>query len=136
MHDGYGKPNLLPASQRLDMLRLATENSSWIMVESWECTQPATSPSYAVAQHLLDLSSVGFDKIVFVCGADLAISMTDETKWPRINVQRLCSTASIGVLNRGGSGAPPASLTGEDGQVHPLVIIDVPPLFGSSTEVR
>lgn len=63
VHDGYAKPHLLPSTERLDMPRLASDNSSWMMVDSWECIQTAPSPSYAVAHHLLSVSAL-FENVV------------------------------------------------------------------------
>ena len=38
--DGYKKKGLIEARHRLEMARLATENSDWITVDSWESLQP------------------------------------------------------------------------------------------------
>ena len=38
--DAYKKKGLIEACHRLEMARLATENSDWITVDSWESSQP------------------------------------------------------------------------------------------------
>lgn len=38
--DGYKKKGLIEAKHRLEMARLASENSDWISVDSWEGLQP------------------------------------------------------------------------------------------------
>lgn len=38
--DCYKKKGLIEACHRVEMARLATENSQWITVDSWECLQP------------------------------------------------------------------------------------------------
>ncbi|XP_077370864.1 nicotinamide/nicotinic acid mononucleotide adenylyltransferase 1 isoform X3 [Festucalex cinctus] len=37
--DGYKKKGLIEASHRVKMARLATENSEWITVDTWESSQ-------------------------------------------------------------------------------------------------
>lgn len=37
--DGYKKKGLIEACHRVEMARLATENSDWIKVDSWESLQ-------------------------------------------------------------------------------------------------
>ncbi|XP_034329837.2 nicotinamide/nicotinic acid mononucleotide adenylyltransferase 3 isoform X3 [Magallana gigas] len=37
--DGYGKKDLLPASHRCEMLKLALKSSNWINMDTWECEQ-------------------------------------------------------------------------------------------------
>lgn len=37
--DSYKKKGLIEACHRLEMARLATENSDWITVNDWECQQ-------------------------------------------------------------------------------------------------
>lgn len=38
--DAYKKKGLIEACHRLEMTRLATESSDWVMVDSWESLQP------------------------------------------------------------------------------------------------
>lgn len=38
--DAYKKKGLIEACHRVEMARLASENSGWITVDSWECLQP------------------------------------------------------------------------------------------------
>ncbi|XP_023283258.1 nicotinamide/nicotinic acid mononucleotide adenylyltransferase 1 [Seriola lalandi dorsalis] len=49
--DGYKKKGLIEASHRLEMARLATENSDWITVDSWECLQPEWVETAKVVRH-------------------------------------------------------------------------------------
>src|SRR6202012_1006397 len=39
VHDLYGKKSLIPSHHRIKMCELATEDSSWISVSSWEIQQ-------------------------------------------------------------------------------------------------
>ncbi|XP_028266531.1 nicotinamide/nicotinic acid mononucleotide adenylyltransferase 1 [Parambassis ranga] len=49
--DGYKKKGLIEACHRLEMARLATENSDWITVDSWESLQPEWVETAKVARH-------------------------------------------------------------------------------------
>ncbi|XP_035014469.2 nicotinamide/nicotinic acid mononucleotide adenylyltransferase 1 [Hippoglossus stenolepis] len=49
--DGYKKKGLIEASHRREMARLATENSDWITVDSWESLQPEWVETVAVIRH-------------------------------------------------------------------------------------
>lgn len=49
--DGYNKKGLIEASHRLEMARLATENSDWITVDSWESLQPEWVETAKVLRH-------------------------------------------------------------------------------------
>ena len=37
-NDGYGKPGLLPAFHRANMLRRTVAESDWMMADLWDCT--------------------------------------------------------------------------------------------------
>ncbi|KAM9855711.1 nicotinamide/nicotinic acid mononucleotide adenylyltransferase 1 isoform 2-T2 [Aulostomus maculatus] len=49
--DGYKKKGLIEASHRLEMARLASEDSDWITVDPWEGSQPEWMETVKVAQH-------------------------------------------------------------------------------------
>ncbi|CAB1446328.1 unnamed protein product [Pleuronectes platessa] len=49
--DGYKKKGLIEASHRLEMARLATENSDWITLGSWESMQPDWVETVEVIRH-------------------------------------------------------------------------------------
>uniref|UniRef100_A0A8C6MJW7 Nicotinamide/nicotinic acid mononucleotide adenylyltransferase 3 n=1 Tax=Nothobranchius furzeri TaxID=105023 RepID=A0A8C6MJW7_NOTFU len=49
--DAYKKQGLIEASHRLEMARLATEDSQWITVDSWECDQSEWMETAKVVQH-------------------------------------------------------------------------------------
>ncbi|XP_038578740.1 nicotinamide/nicotinic acid mononucleotide adenylyltransferase 1-like [Micropterus salmoides] len=49
--DGYKKKGLIEACHRLEMTRLATENSDWITVDSWESLQPEWVETAKVVRH-------------------------------------------------------------------------------------
>nr|XP_043895032.1 nicotinamide/nicotinic acid mononucleotide adenylyltransferase 1-like isoform X1 [Solea senegalensis] len=49
--DSYQKKGLVEASHRLEMAKLATENSDWITVDSWETEQPEWVETAKVVRH-------------------------------------------------------------------------------------
>eukprot|EP00730_Choanoeca_flexa_P019877 TRINITY_DN9725_c0_g1_i2.p1 TRINITY_DN9725_c0_g1~~TRINITY_DN9725_c0_g1_i2.p1 ORF type:complete len:295 (+),score=36.55 TRINITY_DN9725_c0_g1_i2:34-918(+) len=82
VHDGYGKASLVEAEHRIKMSQLAVKNSSWLLVDTWECEQDGwtkTAPSLqrfadALAEHKV-IDSKGKPtppvKVMLTCGADL-----------------------------------------------------------------
>ncbi|XP_068600439.1 nicotinamide/nicotinic acid mononucleotide adenylyltransferase 1 [Brachionichthys hirsutus] len=52
--DGYKKKGLIEASHRLEMARLASENSDWVTVDSWETLQPEWVETVKVLRHHYD----------------------------------------------------------------------------------
>jgi nicotinamide mononucleotide adenylyltransferase len=72
-HDAYNKFGLLNAFHRVNMCELEIENSNWIMVDKWECTQPSFVMQNEVLQHIKEVVSKkiqDFD-IFYCCGSDL-----------------------------------------------------------------
>uniref|UniRef100_A0A4W6CGT3 Nicotinamide-nucleotide adenylyltransferase n=1 Tax=Lates calcarifer TaxID=8187 RepID=A0A4W6CGT3_LATCA len=49
--DGYKKKGLIEACHRLEMAKLATENSGWITVDYWESLQPEWVETAKVIRH-------------------------------------------------------------------------------------
>jgi nicotinamide mononucleotide adenylyltransferase len=49
--DAYAKPGLAPWYHRVDMCSLAVRDSSWIMVDSWEPSQPTYVRTARVLDH-------------------------------------------------------------------------------------
>lgn len=48
--DAYKKKGLIEACHRVEMARMASENSGWITVDSWECLQPEWVETLKVIQ--------------------------------------------------------------------------------------
>lgn len=49
--DAYAKPGLAPWYHRVDMCELAVQDSTWIMVDSWEPSQPNYIRTARVLDH-------------------------------------------------------------------------------------
>uniref|UniRef100_A0A3Q3KAI0 Nicotinamide-nucleotide adenylyltransferase n=1 Tax=Monopterus albus TaxID=43700 RepID=A0A3Q3KAI0_MONAL len=91
--DGYKKKGLIEACHRLEMARLATENSDWIIVDSWESLQPEWVETNKVVRHHYD---------------ELAAEQNDDdvdtvkySKKRRINKQVYCFEGSSHQKRRG-----------------------------------
>jgi nicotinamide mononucleotide adenylyltransferase len=51
VHDSYGKKELVSATHRCEMLRLALQNSSWVRLSDWECHQEGWTRTRLVLQY-------------------------------------------------------------------------------------
>nr|XP_053640908.1 nicotinamide/nicotinic acid mononucleotide adenylyltransferase 1-like isoform X5 [Cherax quadricarinatus] len=51
VHDKYGKEGLVSASDRIQLLRLALNSSSWVHVSEWETRQDDWTPTREVVQY-------------------------------------------------------------------------------------
>ena len=49
--DAYAKPGLVPGADRVRMCELAVQDSSWIMVDPWESSQPKYMRTASVLDH-------------------------------------------------------------------------------------
>ena len=52
VHDGYGKPELLPSATRLQLLRASLQSSDWLMVDDWEANQAHYSRTVPVLKSI------------------------------------------------------------------------------------
>lgn len=106
VHGAYGKPGLATAQHRVAMARLAVDQT-WVEVASWESERSVYSSSWEVVDWVhADCARRGYSEatvVFFACGADLLLSMTDDTRWPPANVHRLLDRAILAVAERPGS---------------------------------
>ena len=98
--DGYQKAGLAPAIHRIHMCQLATEHSSWIMVDPWEALQPQWQRTVLILDHFneeLNLnpsfsfsSSSGEERskirIMLLAGGDLIESFGTPLLWSPFDV--------------------------------------------------
>jgi nicotinamide mononucleotide adenylyltransferase len=142
VHQQYGKPGLLPNCTRLELCRAAVQDSDWIQVSDWECSQPQYSRTVTVLHTLREQLRTEFGDpslaLHLVCGADLLESL-NSSAWSAEDCTTLLTEYRVVCLSRAGSTelervlelpriALYASLVV---QVHPLV-----PSFTSSSAVR
>jgi len=103
VHDSYRKTGLIHSRHRLEMCQIAVEDSSWLMVDSWECSRSEYSPTFLVMEHFRrQMDSFYGDRVqlAFVCGSDLYHSLFDPEIWPKEHVERLLDSASLFVVPR------------------------------------
>lgn len=119
-HQKYGKKALAPMHHRVDMVAAATEDSTWIMADLWECAQAEWTPTVQVLQrYASQLAEVpvavgdappraGVIRVVMVCGADLLKSFLDvkpdgRPVWLPEHVTTILSSFGLVVFEREGS---------------------------------
>lgn len=51
VHDSYGKKELVAASHRINMLKLALQDTDWIKTSEWEALQETWSRTKTTLQH-------------------------------------------------------------------------------------
>lgn len=98
--DAYGKAGLAPAVHRLQMCRLAVEDSPWIVNDEWEANQPNWVTTVAVLgsfRNRLDLAGFGDVGIRLVAGADLIQSFQVPGLWTPEDIQ-LITGPSYGLV--------------------------------------
>jgi len=49
--DSYGKPGLINAKYRIEMLQAATRDEPWLRVDTWEAEQPTWTKTKLVLDH-------------------------------------------------------------------------------------
>jgi len=85
-NDGYGKPGLASASDRVSMCRLAAASSDWIDVDDWEAHQHGYVRTATLLQSVSDrlrseLRTPLPIEVRLVCGSDLLDSITKPGVW-------------------------------------------------------
>ena len=78
-HSAYGKVSLVAMHHRVNMCEAAVADSTWVMVDCWECSQPAWTRTALVLKELSKrLPTIEGQKIkvMMVCGGDLLESFT------------------------------------------------------------
>lgn len=98
----YQKKELVQAAHRIEMCRLAVEDSSWLMVDDWECLQPTWTKTFQVLQHFQqELASTYHSfEIAFVMGSDLFKSIVEPELWSPLEVRELLANAFFLVIER------------------------------------
>eukprot|EP00928_Gymnodinium_smaydae_P046822 TRINITY_DN3120_c0_g2_i1.p1 TRINITY_DN3120_c0_g2~~TRINITY_DN3120_c0_g2_i1.p1 ORF type:complete len:281 (+),score=66.03 TRINITY_DN3120_c0_g2_i1:15-857(+) len=86
--DGYGKKGLWPASDRLELLRLALQGGDYpgVALDTWEADQATYQRTFQVAQHFAEVykNTNMVDMVMLVGGADLFEGMFAVEATPKI----------------------------------------------------
>eukprot|EP00741_Cyanophora_paradoxa_P006989 tig00001067_g6761.t1 len=105
VNDAYRKEGLAPARHRLEMCRLAVQDSDWIMVDDWESRQGEYVRTARVLAHVRDELQAAHGLSVAVkllSGADLLESMTRPGVWQEDLLVRLLEEFGVAVICRPG----------------------------------
>uniref|UniRef100_A0A8C6MK70 Nicotinamide-nucleotide adenylyltransferase n=1 Tax=Nothobranchius furzeri TaxID=105023 RepID=A0A8C6MK70_NOTFU len=117
--DAYKKQGLIEASHRLEMARLATEDSQWITVDSWECDQSewmetSLTPvlvknrssdkkyeplSFSLLSYLLFSSP----RLMLLCGADVLESFGIPNLWKSEDIMEIVGRYGVVCVTRSGT---------------------------------
>lgn len=83
VHTAYGKKSLVENHHRVNLVQAALADSSWLMVDLYECCAEEWTPTALVLdkirQRLADIRITGSSKpikVMFLCGGDLLESFT------------------------------------------------------------
>lgn len=109
-HAAYGKASLVDMHHRLNMCQAAVADSSWLMVDAWECCQSEWTRTAVVLRELgnrlpeIDGRKV---KVMMVCGGDLLESFTvikedGEPLWSLEDQQIILAENGVACLEREG----------------------------------
>ncbi|KAM5377307.1 hypothetical protein ACJZ2D_005126 [Fusarium nematophilum] len=113
--DAYQKKGLAPANHRIEMCRLATENSKWLMVDPWEAESPTYIPTARVLDHFdYEINEVmgGIEctdgtrkraRIVLLAGLDLIQTMSAPGVWDERDLDHILGNYGVFALERSGT---------------------------------
>lgn len=114
--DEYKKAGLLAASRRVDMCRLAADNSStWLMVDDWEASQSEYQPTAVVLEHfdrqintvlggVEDADGVRHRvRVLLLAGSDLIQTMSEPGVWSGRDLEIILGRFGTFIVERAGS---------------------------------
>ncbi|KAJ7515607.1 hypothetical protein O6H91_22G020200 [Diphasiastrum complanatum] len=106
VNDSYGKQNLVLAEHRIEMCKVASSTSSFIMVDPWEARQPTYQRTLYVLDRVQDALNNTFTsekvKVMLLCGADLLESFITPGVWIPEQVQAIFEIYGVICICRGG----------------------------------
>lgn len=97
VNDSYEKKTLIPSKHRIDMCKLAVENSDMIMVDEWEAKQPAYVTTIRVLERVDEALNKGKaaqepkTRVLFLCGADVIDTMAIPGVWADRDIEKIFS---------------------------------------------
>ncbi|KAI8867305.1 Nucleotidylyl transferase [Ramicandelaber brevisporus] len=114
--DGYGKEGLAPAIHRVNMCKLATETSDWVMVDDWEALQPTYQRTISALDHLNEMLNIETGggillsngerkpiKILMLAGGDLIESFGVPGLWATDDLHRILGDYGVMIVERTGT---------------------------------
>ncbi|XP_011791231.1 PREDICTED: nicotinamide/nicotinic acid mononucleotide adenylyltransferase 1, partial [Colobus angolensis palliatus] len=112
--DAYKKKGLIPAYHRVIMAELATKNSKWVEVDTWESLQKEWKETLKVLRRyrgrkIVPQSSVLFfpavPKVKLLCGADLLESFAVPNLWKSEDITQIVANYGLICVTRAGNDA-------------------------------
>lgn len=94
-NDAYGKIGLAPGAHRVQMCRLAVEDSPWIMVDTWEVEQDNWQRTSVVLDHFSGRLNAHYKceqlriRVMLLAGGDLLESFGTPNLWSPEDVKGL-----------------------------------------------
>ena len=112
--DAYQKKGLATANHRIEMCRLAVQESSWINVDDWEAIKPEYTRTALVLDHFQheindDRGGIGVNegkkpvRIALLSGADLLDTMSHPGVWAHEDLDHILGRYGAFIIERGGT---------------------------------
>lgn len=112
--DAYQKKGLATANHRIEMCKLAVQESSWINVDDWEAIKPEYTRTALVLDHFQHeindtrggIAVTGSEKLVRIAllsGADLLDTMSHPGVWAHEDLDHILGRYGAFIIERGGT---------------------------------
>ncbi|KAI8893897.1 hypothetical protein BC833DRAFT_606914 [Globomyces pollinis-pini] len=130
--DAYAKPGLAPWYHRVTMCELATHDSTWIMVDTWEPSQTTYTRTARVLEHfefelngkdgdggfLLEDGTKKKIRIVLLAGGDLIQSFAVPNLWKEADLNTILGRFGCLIIERTGANVHDFLLTNDSLHIH------------------
>ena len=112
--DAYEKKGLATANHRIEMCKLAVQESSWINVDDWEAIKPEYTRTALVLDHFqeeINQKRGGIDsvrgkipvRIALMSGADLLQTMSHQGVWAQEDLEHILGRYGAFIIERSGT---------------------------------
>lgn len=118
--DAYSKPGLCAQHHRIHMCTLATNDSEWLMVDSWEARQKTFVRTASVLDHFreeIDRIAPGV-AIMLLAGGDLIQSFAVPNLWLKKDLDHILGDFGCLIVERTGANVHDFLLTNDSLYVH------------------
>jgi len=101
--NSYGKPGLVEAKHRIEMLEAAIPNDPWRRADSWEASQTSWTRTKLVLEHHHEEAKKRFGEdteIKLLSGADVVRTMLNPDIWKPTDVEDIMTNFGVPCINR------------------------------------
>nr|XP_009862493.1 nicotinamide/nicotinic acid mononucleotide adenylyltransferase 3-like [Ciona intestinalis] len=99
--DSYGKPELVNAKHRQNMIKLALQENSWVSLLDWESNLNKWTPTEKVLTHYKQNEPKCKElKLFLLCGADLMQSFVTPGLWKESDIRKIVNNFGLVVITR------------------------------------